>query len=183
VPDPIVCTNKRPRHTLRLLSCAQSVAGLVLSIPARTFAKVRSDKNRSSITGAGSVRVCCSRHDDSLAIAGASCSLIRSKLGHRSRTGCVYYLQIERKAATSTRTSVGCSSVRCRNNGQQRRDARKVPKRRDQCTRIALFQWRDGLRCGGRPQWCGHTTLRFRASLLSERKDTKSLSGAGCSQI
>jgi hypothetical protein len=43
----------RPCRTLRLLSCHRSVDVLRLASPARSFAKLRSDKNRAKRPGEG----------------------------------------------------------------------------------------------------------------------------------
>jgi hypothetical protein len=53
----------RPPRTSRLLSCHRSVGGLLLAVPARCFAKLRSDKNQTKHPGsrfrAGSLQSIC----------------------------------------------------------------------------------------------------------------------------
>jgi hypothetical protein len=58
----------RPGRNVRLLSCHRSVGALLPDVTALSFAKLRSDKTRFSISAAHSVQVRCSRYVDSAGV-------------------------------------------------------------------------------------------------------------------
>ena len=100
----------RPGRTSRLLSCAPNWAPDSSSpIPPESSPRYDQTKTASSITGAGSAYVCCSRYAESLATADASRVLSRSRPGRPSDAGRARRLQIERSGAVMS--GVG-------NNGQ-----------------------------------------------------------------
>jgi hypothetical protein len=104
----------RPPRTSRFLSCNQAVGVLRLAIPARPFAKVRSDKIRTKNPGKMfrcRIVAVIARRPRWPQVRRVSPD--RAKSGRRSCDGCARCLQIERRKATSRWVSVERGNVRC----------------------------------------------------------------------
>ena len=88
-------------------------------VPARSFAKLRSDKKQTKHPAADSAQVRCSRYAESLVTARPSRAATSSEAGRRSCGGRARCLQIGRRKSTSRGVSAGRGSVGVVDSGRE----------------------------------------------------------------